>query len=169
MKKKTTYFLPYYNEVRQVMNCAKSMIGQTIKKAEVIINIGFTGNEHISSTEWLLTTEDGEECILPFFMTPQYPTFISMIAGTKIEKKNDRIQFLHDEKPAVLVMPTGEEFTFAPGKPVRVGVVDGTTGFVGNDCSVQVIETADAVIYRIVADETTHYAQFINGTVTSAR
>lgn len=168
MKKKTQYFLPYYNEVKQVMNCAKSMIGQPIKSAEVIINIGFNGNEYISSTEWLLITEDGEECILPFFMTPQYPTFISMIAGTKIEKKNDRIQFIYDEKPAVLIMPTGEELTFAPGKPVRVGIVDGTTGFVGNDCSVQVTETADAVIYRIITDETTHYGQFIDGKVNSA-
>lgn len=162
MKKNIKYFLPSYNEENQVKNCVKSMIGKEISKAEVVITIGFNGTDFSSSTEWLVTTVDGQECILPFKTNPQYLTFISVVGGTEIKKDDKgRIILTHNDKPAVLITPEGEENYFEVGQPVRIGIAKGNKRFIGTDCDVKVYSLADKVIYRIVPDETTHYASYI--------
>lgn len=162
MKKNVKYFLPSYNEEKQVKNCVNNMIGKEIASAEVVITIGFNGTDFSSSTEWLVTTVDGEECILPFKVSPQYPTFISVVSGTEIKiDEKGRINLIHSNKPAVLITPEGEEKYFDIGVPVRLGVAKGNKRFIGTDCDVKTIEIDGKIIYRIVPDETTHYVSYI--------
>ncbi len=168
MKKITRNFLPVYNEVIQVKNCVRSMIGQEIIDVNVIINIGFNGREYVSSTEWMLKTAGNEECILPFSITPQYPTFISMVAGTSISNNNGNIMFEHNSKQAIIITPDGNQRSLSPGEPVRIVIADGAKNFVCSDCVVEVTENNDAVTYTIIPDESTHYGKFIKGMIVPA-
>lgn len=161
MKRNVKYFLPSYNEENQVKNCVENMIGKKIAKAEVVITIGFNGTDFSSSTEWLVTAEDGQECILPFKVSPQYTTFVSLVAGMEIKKNNaGQLVISYHEKTIVLITPEGEEHYFETGKPLRIGINKGNQRFIGTDCDVKIHETDDTVIYHIVPDTTTHYASY---------
>ena len=165
---KNNRFAPVYNEQQQVINCVQTMINQSVQKAELVINIGFNGTDYSSSTEWLITTADNNECILPFCVTPQNPTFISAVAGSEITK-NDKgqINITYNDKPAILVTHNGEEYNFAPGEQIRLRIANGAIGFVGNDCSVAVRILPDVVVYKLMTDPKTAFAQFTNNKVQS--
>lgn len=167
MKRDLKYFNPYHNQVSGVKSSVEYALGQKIEKIEIMISIGFNGKEYSSSTDWLITMEDGTECIRPFFSVPQNPTFLTVAAGMDI-KTNARgmLEISATEKNAVLVMPDGEEKEFEPGELIRIGIKAGNDYFVGTDCDVDVIETENKIFYRIKPDEHTHYASF-NGEIIS--
>lgn len=161
MKRNLRYFNPYHNEVGGVKSSVEYALGQKIEKIEIMISIGFNGKEYSSSTDWLITMEDGTECIRPFFSVPQNPTFLTVAAGMDIKTNaKGMLEISATEKNAVLIMPNGEQREFEPGAPVRIGICAGNDYFVGTDCDVEVTQTENKTFYSIKPDEHTHYASF---------
>lgn len=161
MKRKLNYFNPYYNDVDGIRNVIEYALDQKVKKIEIMVSIGFNGKEYSSSTDWLITMEDGTECIQPFFSNPQNPTFITVAAGMEIKTDSKgRMEISNSEKSAVLVLPEGDQAEFTPGEFIRMAIQPGNRHFIGTDCNVEVVNAEDKIFYSIKPDESTHYASF---------
>lgn len=156
-------FAPVYTEPDQVIRCVQTMMNKSVKDAKLVINIGFNKTDFSSSTEWLITTSDDRTFVLTTSVAPQNATYIQAEAGCEISKDNNgKTTLTYNNKPAILITPNGEEFNFVPGSPIRITIANGAVGFVGNDCAVSVEILPNVVVYRILTDHETVFAQYVN-------
>lgn len=157
-------FNPIYNQIDQVIYCTSSMLGENVVKAEIAIVVGHNGRNFVSSTDWRLTTAGGRKRILPFSIQPQYPNFLECVAGVDYSLDQEGRFFVvpdtkGQEKSAVVIMPDGRRFEFAPGQALKV-IIEPNQKFLATDCTVEYQDTAKVRIYRLVADEQSLYGIF---------
>lgn len=162
------YFLPYYNEKKQVSNCTSYHIGQEVKDTKIYLSIGHNGKEFISSTDWISTDADEEEYVLPFCAQAQNPTFLTLQAGVNYTVNELKIlEAKADYKKTVLVMPDEQTYEFAPGEPVRVLISEGCERFIASDCAVKIEETEETRTYFVLTEEDTKYASYMEYKVSA--
>ena len=154
MEKINETFNPVYNNIEQVKRCASFMLNEEVIKAEIAIVVGHNGRNFVSSTDWRLTTQTGNNRILPFSMRPQYPNFVEVLAGVKYEVTENGFQILPDApsfKKSAKVVIGLEEYNFKPGKVLKIPVKLNNK-FIATDCEVTVEETETERIYTIHTD-----------------
>lgn len=161
-------FNPIYNAFEQVKQCSEYMLKENVIDCQVTIVIGFNGRNFVTSTDWRLTT-DNHKRIMPFFIHPQYPNFMEVIAGVNYTPdKNGRFEVRCDkpgkEKNAVIKMPDGKEHFFPAGKAVKIKI-DSSEKFPATDCAVKLEETEDCRIFTVLPDETTDWGIMENGKI----
>ena len=145
---------PYNNE-DQVKKCVEHMLGEKVREVRLALVIGHNGTDFVSSTDWRVTMESGQEYILTSSMQPQYPNFLECKAGVSYEKGKYSIITAEDDKSAKVFIG-GSIYCFRPGEALRI-YVQPCERFIATDCAVECEETEQERTYRVITDENTQY------------
>ena len=155
-----------YPNAQIVGECVRTMLqGDEPFPACPTIFIGYNGKEFVSSSDWEIKTPHGN-CILPFGILPQYPSFIQVYAGMNYYSHPCGSPLIHpdpigQQRNAIVRLPDGQEFEFLPGEPLKLSAKGNIAKkFPLTDCRVYLSSLRNKVFYSIIADKTTTFGKY---------